>query len=243
MGVALRSLRCMFINAIPSGALQRQLLALLVSAALTACGGDVLVSPNAPPQPPTAPGQAPSAQNAAPIVSGTPVTSIAAGSSYSFVPTATDPDGGPLTFSISNRPSWATFSIVTGALTGTPPPGAAGSFANIVITASDGMANTALPAFSIVVQASSTGNGIAALSWMPPAENTDGSPLNDLAGHRIYHGTSANSLDQVLQLSNPAIRSHVFTGLPSGTHYFAMSAYTASGVEGERSAVASKTIP
>jgi hypothetical protein len=44
-------------------------------------------------------------------------------------------------------------------------------------------------------------------------------------------------------LSNPAIRSHVFTGLPSGTHYFAMSAYTASGVEGERSAVASKTIP
>ena len=40
---------------------------------------------------------------------GTPVTILAAGSAYSFKPTAADPDGDPLTFSASNVPGWASF--------------------------------------------------------------------------------------------------------------------------------------
>jgi hypothetical protein len=212
MGVALPGPRVMFFHANPSGGLQRQHFALLACAALTACGGDVRAGQNAPTQPPTAPGQAPSTANSAPVIGGTPATSIAAGSSYNFLPTASDADSGTLTFSISNRPSWAAFSIVTGALTGTPPPGAAGNYANNVITASDGMANTALAAFSIVVQAPTNSNGIAALSWMPPAENTDGSPLIKLTGYRIYHGTSANALDDVVDVPNPSARACTYWG-------------------------------
>ena len=33
-------------------------------------------------------------------------------------------------------------------------------------------------------------NGVAALSWDPPTANTDGSPLTDLVGFRVYSGTT-----------------------------------------------------
>src|SRR5207302_7131247 len=49
----------------------------------------------------------------APVIGGTPSTNVVAGASYSFTPTASDPDGDTLTFSIANQPSWATFSSGT----------------------------------------------------------------------------------------------------------------------------------
>ena len=61
--------------------------------------------------------------NSPPTISGTPMTSVEAGNPYSFVPTAADPDDNSLTFSIAGKPSWATFDMQTGALTGTPPTG------------------------------------------------------------------------------------------------------------------------
>src|SRR6185312_7805838 len=51
-----------------------------------------------------------SAQPPPPTISGTPGTSVKAGQSYSFTPTTTDPSGGTLSFTITNKPSWATFS-------------------------------------------------------------------------------------------------------------------------------------
>ena len=57
-------------------------------------------------QPPVAPPPA----NSAPTISGSPSTGVTAGNPYSFVPTASDPDGQKLTFSITNKPSWAAFS-------------------------------------------------------------------------------------------------------------------------------------
>ena len=63
---------------------------------------------------------APGGNNLPPIIAGTPVTTLAAGSFYSFTPTAGDPDGDALTFNATNVPAWATFNKATGALTGTP---------------------------------------------------------------------------------------------------------------------------
>ena len=40
-----------------------------------------------------------------PKISGTPTTSVVAGNNYSFQPTASDPNGDPLVFSINKRPS------------------------------------------------------------------------------------------------------------------------------------------
>jgi len=87
--------------------------------------------------------------NRVPSISGTPSASADTGASYSFTPTGSDADGDTLTYSIQNKPSWATFSTTTGALTGTTT---AGTFTNIIITVSDGIATTDLAAFSITVE-------------------------------------------------------------------------------------------
>ena len=81
------------------------------------------------------------------------------GQAYYFRPTASDREGNPLTFSIANRPSSATFNTTNGALSGTPGSGTAGTYPNITIRVSDGRVTTSLPAFAIAVQPASTGGG------------------------------------------------------------------------------------
>lgn len=179
--------------------------------------------------------------NRAPTISGTPPTTVRIGSSYSFQPTASDPDGNALTYSIQNRPSWAQFNTSTGRLSGTPSASNAGAYANIIITVSDGAASVSLPAFSVnVIQAA---NGSATLSWQPPTQNEDGTPLTNLAGYRVTYGLSASALTQQVELTNPGLSSYMVTGLGSGTWYFAVKSFTSAGVESDLSNLASKTIP
>jgi hypothetical protein len=91
-----------------------------------------------------------------PVISGTPATTVTAGTAYSFKPTASDPQGNTLTFSVKNPPSWASFSSSTGLLSGTPTSANVGTFSNIVISASDGTLSASLAAFAIQVQAQAT---------------------------------------------------------------------------------------
>ncbi len=93
------------------------------------------------------------APNTAPVINGSPATSVTAGSAYSFQPSASDADGDTLAFSITNKPTWATFSTVTGLLSGTPGSTHVGSYPSIVISVSDGKATTSLAAFSVTVNA------------------------------------------------------------------------------------------
>lgn len=178
--------------------------------------------------------------NVAPVISGSPPRSVAVGSTYSFRPTASDANGDTLTFSITNRPAWATFNTSTGQLSGTPSASHAGTYANIVIRVSDGTATASLAAFSIeVAPAQSRG---ATLSWTAPTQNTDDSALTNLAGYRIHYGTSAGVLSQTIQINNAGLTTYVIDDLAPGTYYFAVRAFTASGTESELSNVVSKTI-
>jgi hypothetical protein len=179
--------------------------------------------------------------NRAPTISGTPATSVSAGATYSFQPTASDPDGNTLTYTIANKPSWATFSATTGRLSGTPTSANAGSYANIAITVSDGTLTASLASFTITVL--QPANGSATLSWTPPTTNTDGSSLTNLAGYRVVYGRSSSSLDQTVQIANAGLSSYTVTGLSSGTWYFAVKAYNANGSESDVSFGGSKTIP
>lgn len=90
--------------------------------------------------------------NQTPVISGEPSAQVTAGEAYRFVAVASDPDGDALTFSISNLPSWASFSASTGVLSGTPSNTDAGLYSNIVISVSDGSLVANLPAFSIEVR-------------------------------------------------------------------------------------------
>jgi hypothetical protein len=184
--------------------------------------------------------KASSSTNSAPTISGSPTTAINVGSAYSFTPTAKDANGDTLTFSVQNKPSWATFSTSSGRLSGTPSASQVGSYSSIAIKVTDGKASASLPTFGINVTAVS--NGSASLSWTPPTRNTDGSTLSNLSGYRIYYGTSSSSMTRTVQLNNPSLSSYVIENLSPATYYFAVKSLTSTGAESSLSNTASKTI-
>jgi len=180
----------------------------------------------------------PTASQPPPTISGTPPTTDVAGSAYSFRPSASGPSGMTLAFSVQNKPAWANFSIANGLLSGTPTTAQTGTYSNIVISVSDGQASSALPAFGITVTAPAATTGSATVGLTPPTENSDGSPLTNLAGMRVYYGTSPSSLNQKIQLAGTAPMTYTISNLASGTWYFAATAYNTSGAEGAMSALA-----
>jgi hypothetical protein len=180
--------------------------------------------------------------NRAPTVSGTPATSITAGSAYSFRPSGSDPEGRALTWSITNRPSWASFNTSTGALTGTPSASNVGTYSGVAISASDGTNRTSLPTFSVAVTAAGSNSGSASLSWTPPTTTTSGSSLSNLAGYRIYYGTSPSSLSRTVQLNNAGLTRYVLSDLSPATYYFSVRAYTSAGTESGSSNVVTKVV-
>jgi hypothetical protein len=181
------------------------------------------------------------APNRAPTISGVPTTAVVAGTAYAFTPTASDPDAGDtLTFRITNQPAWAQFDAATGRLSGTPGVQHVGTTTGIVITADDGEATTSLAAFNVTVQAIAVGS--ATLSWTPPTTNTDGSPLTNLAGYKIYWGPSQGNYPNSTTLNNPGLTSYVVGNLAPGTYFFVATALSSAGVESAFSAPASKTI-
>ncbi len=202
---------------------------LLLAAALTGCGGGGGDAAAAPPA------------NSAPVISGSPLTSVVAGSAYSFTPIASDADGNSLSFSVLNKPAWASFSISTGGLTGTPSTAQAGTYAGVTISVSDGKTTVALPAFAIAVT-TPLAAGTAAVNWTLPTLNTDGSALADLAGIRIHYGTAPDALSQLNDQANPVLTTYTLTNLTPGPWYFAVSVYTTGNVESAQTNVVSATV-
>lgn len=183
-----------------------------------------------------------STSNRAPVLSGTPSTSVVVGNAYAFRPTGSDPEGRTLTWAISNKPAWASFSTTTGALTGTPAAANVGTYSNIGISASDGTNRTSLPAFNIAVNSVGTSTGSATLSWSPPTTNTNGATLTNLAGYRIYYGTSPSTLTRSVTLNNAGLTRYVISDLSAATWYFSVRAYTSAGTESTSSNTVSKVI-
>ena len=135
----------------------------------------------------------PPPSNSAPVISGSPATSVAAGSAYEFTPTASDADGDPLEFSIQNQPAWAAFDAATGRLSGTPGDGDAGGYSGIVISVGDGQVEVALDPFSIVVEPQGGGTPPAAntpptISGTPPASVIAGESYAFVPGARDADG-------------------------------------------------------
>jgi hypothetical protein len=225
----------------PVGCQSRRIAAFLSTITLLAlggCGGTGGTLVAAPPPPDSGGSSGP---NGAPVITGTPSASAVPGESYTFTPSASDPNGDPITFAIQNRPAWASFDSRTGRLSGTPTETQIGMYGNVVITASDGTATVSMPAFSISVAAIGVGNGTAELSWAAPTLRSDGTPLTNLAGYRVYYGRAANRFTNIVDL-NVGVSNHVVDNLAAGTWYFAISAIDAAGTESALTAAATKTI-
>jgi len=170
------------------------------------------------------------AANQSPQISGTPATVVTVGQNYSFTPAASDPDGDTLIFSIQNKPAWADFAANNGSLTGVPSDADVGVAASVLITVSDGQAETSLTPFDIEVLSAGSATGTASLSWVPPTERRDGSALTNLAGYGIAYGSNSREYDQHITIDNPGITTYLVEGLSDGTWYFSVFAYDADGM-------------
>ena len=108
--------------------------------------------------------------NSSPSIWGAPPTSSGIGQMYSFVPSASDPDGDALTFSVQNKPSWADFDSSSGKISGIPTMGDMGVYSSISISVSDGTDSASLPRFDVSVdQAGSAPNSRPSISGTPPS--------------------------------------------------------------------------
>jgi hypothetical protein len=176
-------------------------------------------------------------------ISGTPAKTAAVGQFYSFTPTVVASAGSTLTYAVANKPAWAQFSAATGALSGTPSTGSTATDANIVVSVSNGAQSAALPAFNITVQpAAPSVAGTASLSWSRPTQNTDGSPLSNLAGYVIRYGTNTAALNNKMSVASVSATAVEITNLSPGNWHFAVAAINTANVESQLSAIVGKTI-
>jgi hypothetical protein len=178
--------------------------------------------------------------NSLPTLSGTPGSSATVGSNYVFQPTAADADGDKLSFSVSNKPGWASFNSDTGRLSGVPT--AAGSASNIRISVSDGKGSVALPAFGINVADAGSGSGgnSVTVEWSPPAAREDGSPLypSQISGYTVYYGLAPNSFSNSLFVAGGSNTSVTLDNLSAGkTIYIALTASDKDGLQSSYSNV------
>jgi hypothetical protein len=207
----------------------------LVTSGCLSGGGDDESTDTTPPI--TTP---PPSGNTAPTISGNPITEVLIDNAYSFQPSASDADGDTLTFSIQNQPGWATFDNSTGILSGQPTLADVGVYENIRISVNDGTATTSLSAFSISVD--QVGVFSATLSWSAPQLNEDGTALTDLAGYKIYWGTTSGSYPNSVTIEDTSMTTYVVDNLSAGTYEFVATAFNASGVESRYSSPATKVL-
>ena len=222
-----------------------RLIILIALASLAAgCNDDVAVNSASAPASASSPSETSSPPAAVVQLSGTPATSVTVGDAYQFQPTVTA--GGAVTFSITGKPSWLAFNAETGALSGTPSAGAEGSSGQITITGSNGTTSASIGPFVVQVSAPATApaptTGSAALSWIAPTTNTNGTPITDLSGYHIYYGTEADALTSSVNVPGPSSTTYTVTGLSPGTYFFSVVAYNAEGVDSPQSNLESKTI-
>lgn len=70
--------------------------------------------------------------------------------------------------------------------------------------------------------------GTTTLSWTPPTENDDGTPLT-LTGYKIYWGSTEGHYPHSVTLDNPGLSRYVIEQLAAGTWYFVATALSADG--------------
>jgi hypothetical protein len=81
----------------------------------------------------------------------------------------------------------------------------------------------------------------ATLEWLAPTTTTDGAPLSQLVGYRIYFGSDVTRMHETIDVSNPGVLTYVVENLRPGTYYFAVTALSATG-ESKRSNAGRKII-
>jgi hypothetical protein len=79
------------------------------------------------------------------------------------------------------------------------------------------------------------------LAWNAPTTNSDGTPLTDLAGYKLYYGLVSGTYIHTIDVGNRT--TYTVSSLESGrTYYFAVTAYDTFGNESDFSAEVLMTV-
>jgi len=83
----------------------------------------------------------------------------------------------------------------------------------------------------------------ALLTWTLPTQNTDGTPYTDPKGIKIYYDmTQGGPYENIVDLQDPNVTTHVVSPLIPGTWFFTSVAYNQLDVESDKSNEVSKTV-
>ena len=74
-----------------------------------------------------------------------------------------------------------------------------------------------------------TTNVSLSITWDAPSENTDGTPLTDLAGYKIYYGTSSHTYTESVDVGSSTVAT--ISNLSPGLWCFVATSYNTSGNE------------
>ena len=243
---------CAFVKHFFARNSSKTVLVLSAALSLSACGSDdspstAVPAPSGAMTASTAQGAVPAGAprqsaggNQAPTISGKPSPSVLQGGTFDFEPVVRDREGDRLLFAVANKPPWAIFDHASGRLYGRPGAADIGRYANVQITVSDGRSTVALPAFHVDVVA--TAGGAVNVSWVPPTERIDGSPLFDLAGYTVHWGPAPDDFSHSARIENPGVTLYMIENLTPATWYVVVTAFDSQGIESDFSDVASLTI-
>jgi hypothetical protein len=172
----------------------------------------------------------PPSKSGAVTIGGSPPSTVSAGTTYSFTPSTTDPSGRTLSFSIIDKPSWATFSSSTGKLTGTPSAANVGKFSNIEIAVNDGMTSAVLPSFAVTVQAGSgTTKDTVTISGTPSSTVTEGKTYSFQPSAKDSAGkTLSYSVSNKPSWATFSIATGLLSGTPTATGSYSNIVVSAS---------------
>lgn len=82
----------------------------------------------------------------------------------------------------------------------------------------------------------------ATLTWTAPTQNTDGTPLTDLAGFKVHYGATSGNYSVTMDYPDPNQTTAVIAPLTPGMWFFVATAYNALGIESDFSNEASKLL-
>ncbi len=94
---------------------------------------------------------------------------------------------------------------------------------------------------------SERGSNNLAVSWNMPDSRLDGSdlPAHEIGGYLIHHRHENPDVEMgdVIAINDSQATDYTLSSLPSGTHYFAISAYDIDGIQSELSETVIAVLP
>lgn len=104
---------------------------------------------------------------------------------------------------------------------------------HLIRTVATEMGRLALLLVGLIILLGATSRVEAAnvsLAWDPSTNNVDGTPLTDLAGYKIYYGTTSQVYAAIIDVG--PVTTATVTNLPAGvTYFFVVTCYDTFGVE------------